>query len=569
MPSARQRLQGIMVVSLGSKKALYFYCVFAIALLYAVYVANIAVFQSDWAAMFIFFDEVARTGSMATYFMPPTPAVFQTVAYMLPVYLLFGMSGATIYFVIFLQTVVNVVALAVLLLLLFPPKRRDFPKMALFVLGLTLTGPLLQIIDPVMFRKDIPLLLLALWYVFRVVESRSFKTVGTKILTALCVLFLLIQSYGDPYVMFMLLAPLVLTNVVYVLLKKPHPVHTLWLSVVAVACSVSAMILRWFSALYLFHLYAGISSVGGPRYWLPSLGWFVGDIDMLMPFLAVFGRPSLTGAYLLAVLNAVVLVLMLVMIFYVIKLSFMKAHQFMFFIATLPILSSGVYILTYKPAQHMTRYHILTVFVLYIIVVFGLVHGTLLRKKVRAWAFNALGLSLLVQTILLAQQLIVQFADMPKYLQLDHDAEFVAVLRERGLTKGYGGYWDSMSVSYVSQLEHTVYPVTCFGGEVLPHYWFSFSQWYEVDPEVERTFLYVSTGERSFTASCQEDDLRRQFGPESERIVVGEGKYLYVWPYDIAEKLNKTNLDEDLLFTSASLERRFQKLWKKIGAGIQ
>ena len=547
-----------------TKLQLYYVISTCLAVVYAFFVANSAVFQSDWAALYLFFDEVMRLGNISSYYMPPTPALFQVLAYMLPLYLLFGLSNATFYSVIFLQTMVNILALAVLLVLLFPVRKNRFPKVALFVLGLTLTGPLLQIIDAVMFRKDIPLLLLALWYLFKMVEVGSLRTLRSKIFTALCVVFLIMQSFGDPYVMYMMLVPLLMANVVYVFCKRPHPVRTLWLSVIAVGSVVVAMILRWLTAQYVFHLYSGISAVGGPRYILPSLLWFLGDIDSMMPFFAVFAPPSFSLSYLLAVINFLVLLLMTVMIFYVLRLSFVKAHQFVFFLATLPILSSGVYIATHKPAEHMTRYHVLTAFVVYLIVGYGLVHAQRLGERTRTWLWGVLAVSLVFQSVIFSRQLYQQLTNLTENLQIDQDAELIESLAKHNLTKGYGGYWDASSVTFVTANERRVRPVKCFGGEVLPHYWFSFSQWYEADPSIDRTFLYVRVGEESFTADCRAEDLRLQFGPESELIVLGPGKYLYVWEYDIAVKFNRKNLDESLLFTADGMSQRFQNLRNKL-----
>ncbi len=228
-----------------------------IALLYSIIISNAAVFQSDWAAYILFLKEIITFNSFTGYYMPPTPALFQVTAYVLPFYLIFDISYKSFYFPILVQTFVNVLAFYYLLTKIFPYKLGIKKLIPLFVLCLTLTGPLLSIIDASMFRKDIPLILLAIYFLLSV-QNYSLKILKRNYLTKifLAITFLSIQAYGDPFVIYMFLLPLLATSFFYYLFNSKSTIKVFSISIYVFICILFSSFLRIITSKYLLNLYS-------------------------------------------------------------------------------------------------------------------------------------------------------------------------------------------------------------------------------------------------------------------------------------------------------------------------
>ncbi|HEX7096226.1 MAG TPA: hypothetical protein VF183_10110, partial [Acidimicrobiales bacterium] len=113
------------------------------------------------------------------------------------------------------------------------------------------------------------------------------------------------------------------------------------------------------------------------------------------------------------------------------------------------------------------------------------------------------------------------------------DLAVVAELKERGLVRGYGDFWNANLITYFGDGELDVLPVTCNGGTSVPFVWFVDRSRFE-DRGRPRSF-YIAEDRPDLTA-CSGDDATTQFGPPIDTFVAG-GRTILVFDYDIGERL--------------------------------
>lgn len=528
----------------------YFGTVLIISLLYSFYISNIASFHSDWAAYYLFLEEMLKNGVFSDYFMPPTPALFQLFFYMLPVYLLFGISYKTFYLVIFFQTFVNVFVFGFFLKKMFPPIRKKFPFTAFLILLVTLTGPLLKIFDLVMFRKDIPLLLLIIYYLYEEIKFNS-KVLHIKISIKIIIytLFLSVQAFGDPFVTYMFLIPLILTNLAFFIINSESSITLLHITLISIISISLSTIMRLLTANYVFNLYSDTSQFIALDKLLSNITVFFSDINYFFPFLGFFGKSVTSPTNIEYFLNITILFLFLIAIFYNLRKSIQVNNPFLFFISSLPIISSLIYIFSVRPgADSITvRYHILFVFIIYIVIFDFLRSDIFLNKKIKFLTYFCIFIHLFLNLKFFTASLLHQFFNFNLYNKLDANVQLLDVLNKKSLKKGFAGYWDSSNNTYYSRNKIAIRPILCNYGEVIPFYWFSFKHWYEPEKNEVQTFVYVDKSAITHTSSCEISALRHQFGEEIEAIEFEPSKFIYIWNYDISSKINKINNMENLL----------------------
>lgn len=534
----------------------YYWVIIVLSFVYAIYISNIASFQSDWAAYYLLFDDLIK-GKFGTYYMAPTPILFQVLVYMVPVFLFFGISYKTFYLVIFIQTFINIIALGILLIKLFPPTAKRFPIVPIFVLIMTLTGPLLKIFDSVMYRKDIPLILLAIYYLYSEIEQNKIKLFEKfSQSTIILITFLSIQAFGDPFVSYMILIPLIITNIIFYIFNKKCKVNILRITLYSIISIISSTLIRLFAAKFIFRLYGEASNFTTFDKLPTNISIFLNDINYLIPTLGFFGKPIISLSNINFDINILVIFLLFVSVIFTLYYSLNKNKPFILLIASLPIFSSLIYIVSTRPmTDNMTaRYHILFVFIIYIIIFYFIKYALQHNNKIKFAVYLLLTCSLYINTSSFTSSLLHQLLNFRQYNQqegfsteLEGNINLLNVLNKKSLTKGFAGYWDSSNNTYFSKNRIKIRSILCGWHKVIPHYWFSFQNWYEPDPNIHQSFIYVNKSKHTYTSDCDINDMRIQFGHEKEAIEFEPNKFVYIWEYDISSKIDKYNVKDSEL----------------------
>jgi hypothetical protein len=104
---------------------------------------------------------------------------------------------------------------------------------------------------------------------------------------------------------------------------------------------------------------------------------------------------------------------------------------------------------------------------------------------------------------------------------------------------GYADYWDAASLTWSKDSAVRVHPVAhCVpDSDLLCPYWFNVaSTWYQTRPS--KSFLL-----RDSSSVQVASDPPKSFGPASATYVINDIFTLFVYPYDIASRLDYSNAE--------------------------
>jgi hypothetical protein len=84
------------------------------------------------------------------------------------------------------------------------------------------------------------------------------------------------------------------------------------------------------------------------------------------------------------------------------------------------------------------------------------------------------------------------FSNMSVFSEINQNSdqgsmELIKFLKDNQLYTGYGDYWDSNIVTYLSNEEVTIRQITVYKGKITPYLWVSSKRWY--GPEYQGTFI--------------------------------------------------------------------------------
>jgi hypothetical protein len=115
------------------------------------------------------------------------------------------------------------------------------------------------------------------------------------------------------------------------------------------------------------------------------------------------------------------------------------------------------------------------------------------------------------------------------------DYSLIQVLRDQGLTKGYGNYWDANITTYLSRGAVDMSPIICNAqGQTIPYKWLMVSnQYYK---KAAKSF-YVFDPAHPSPYTCPSNGIDAQFG-NPQRIIPAGNDTVYIYNYDITSKID-------------------------------
>jgi hypothetical protein len=140
------------------------------------------------------------------------------------------------------------------------------------------------------------------------------------------------------------------------------------------------------------------------------------------------------------------------------------------------------------------------------------------------------------------QNLLVAFDRGPVPLPRD-GRRVIAFLEHEGLTRGYGGYWYSHSITWHSNQRTTVYPVSectpplSSSGTLCPVPLATATSWYHPEPGVK---TFVVTGGSGPPAAALRATPPEALGPPSRTATLGVYS-VFVYDYDVASRFGTTS----------------------------
>ncbi len=107
----------------------------------------------------------------------------------------------------------------------------------------------------------------------------------------------------------------------------------------------------------------------------------------------------------------------------------------------------------------------------------------------------------------------------------------IALVKDRGYSKGYANYWDANINTYLSGGKVSFLPSVCNDHKALKWHWLINDDAF--DNKSEKSFYYLNP---DVPAACQPEDILRQFGEPAKKIELGN-KIIFLYDYDITAKL--------------------------------
>jgi hypothetical protein len=148
---------------------------------------------------------------------------------------------------------------------------------------------------------------------------------------------------------------------------------------------------------------------------------------------------------------------------------------------------------------------------------------------------QALAVCLLVlgSTLVGGRATLNTYRDRPETNPNAYEMTVVDLLRDHGLTRGYGDFWDANIITYLSGFDVDLVPVGCKASATARFVWFIDSNRFE--PRVNRSFFL--TTERDNRSTCPTDQVVAQFGSPIETLQVNSTVQILVFDHDIGEDI--------------------------------
>jgi hypothetical protein len=114
------------------------------------------------------------------------------------------------------------------------------------------------------------------------------------------------------------------------------------------------------------------------------------------------------------------------------------------------------------------------------------------------------------------------------------ELQIIDAVRDRGLSRGYGDFWDANIVTYLSSFDIDLVPVGCAEGRTASYVWFVDSNRFA--PRADRSF-FVTTDHPN-RSTCPTDQVVAQFGSPIDRIQLSGTREVLIFDHDIGEDIH-------------------------------
>jgi hypothetical protein len=353
----------------------------------------------------------------------------------------------------------------------------------------------------------------------------NFVSVSKKVLAVALLVFLGIFFYSDPLFAYMLLLPLAVFFLVRIYLEKSRRKLIYSLLFLLGAVLIAAFTRKVFTHYGIMTHHTETKIIDFNQLW-PNLNLLLESYFRI--FAANFwGGNLLSAGSLLRFCNTVFMLIAVTG-----PLLLLRSEKFIFrknpwaiFLLTQPLFLSAVYVLsnnTTLNGRGSIRFLVLLPFyAVFIIPMFlSYIKAPVVKALVPAFFIVVICLNSLYAAKLLAL----------KHNNHPNTKNFMLIdtLKNLGLNKGYGNYWDSNINSYLSDYKINIVPVNCM--EI--QHWLMDD--HALSIEAKKTF-YIYNPTR--TGECESPYVVTQvLGPPSQELGIGDS-IVFVFNYDIKDKL--------------------------------
>lgn len=377
-------------------------------------------------------------------------------------------------------------------------------------------------------------------------DDLKIKSIISKALVLLFILFAGLQLYSDPYFLYFTLGPITLLSIVLFLKKKA----TLHKSIIVFGSSVLAVLFaKLFAAV---SSQAGIrTSVGYPMQFVPfDKLWsnIDGSLQSLLVIFSAdfFGLKVTTFDAVIALLNFSLVGVAFYMSYRYISRRRVAANSswdFMriweTFFAAVGILIIGTYTFS-TLAEGSFTYRYLLMLVLVLVLLLAIVVGTTKNTQLR----NLLACLLLLSSLgnLVITQSGQQDARRSEVVGNRANAlnyTIIDVVKSEGYSKGYTNYWLADISTYLSGGKISFLPSLC-ASDTKKFHWLINDEAFE--KTANRTF-YLIDPDIPAPATCPVESVIGQLGEPVKTVYIGN-KTLLLYDYDISSKIDDFRFPE-------------------------
>lgn len=369
-------------------------------------------------------------------------------------------------------------------------------------------------------------------------EVSPLKTIKSKLLTLLAAATCGLLIYSDPFFLYFTFGPIALFTLVLLLFKKIQK------SQAFVMYGVLALAVVFAKITDIVTIKAGVKMVASYPLQFISFDKLLSNIELtIQSILTIFGANFFGQAVvsLLAIsagINAILLGYLSYKAFILTRNSWRLRQKislsqwWLLFFGALFLIIPVIYgISTVAVDLNTYRYFIIFTLISTLLLSFTL---TTQQKQVR-----------LATTVLLVAAIVlnigVSIRGIPGYLQPGAQGNernkvnfaLIDAVRNKGLIKGYGNYWQANINTYLTGGKVQFLPVLCGNGHTGQFRWL-------IDQEnftkpADKTF-YIVDPDLHEPPTCTSQQVAQQFGTPQEVIQVGN-KTIYIYDYDISSRM--------------------------------
>lgn len=369
-------------------------------------------------------------------------------------------------------------------------------------------------------------------------DINPFRSIKTKILLTVFIVFMGVMNYSDPYFVFFTVMPIALFAGTLYLLKKID-LRKLGTVVGGTLLSLAmAKVVSWVAEK------AGVVIVTDTPSAFVNFDHILTNIVSSLHGLLIvfggdfFGRSAFAASTIAAMLNALLLGIIIVGVLQLRKVlraptasRLTLAQLWGMFFGLLVAFVFVVYTSTTLVLVSNYRFFIILVYaaITFMVITLGLSRNQVFRLAVGALLIAATATNLAITT---TTENTKGQVDVGSNVGNSLNFEIINAVRKEGLTKGYTTYWHGNINTYLAKNQITFLPSLCVGGETQQFRWLVDGAQY--NRPAERSFYLIDPAYKA-PPNCDEEQLSKQYGKPEKTLTVRD-KTILIYSYDITSK---------------------------------